>query len=1499
MSDERLRVLLIDDEKSLREPLEKFLEGNFGYWVDAVASGEEGLRQVQEAHGQYDVALIDEVLLEGPDGIETMQQIKALYPNVEVIIFTGWGPESKQRAIRAGAFRYLEKPVNNDELAMLIRTAAQQVRLRDIGRAILAEREPDQVLASIGRAACSLALADDAAIVLLDPATGKLRVYSNTYAAEQQWQKHFQDQNLSREIIRTGQVVQVPDTAQDERVNPQVAQTGIRSFVGLPIPGEGGNLGALYVYSQKPMRFEEWGTVAVLQTLAGQAGLAITNAQAFHQVRAHACYMEALVQAGQGLTKATHLEEQLALAWGFVREQLEVSTFFVGLFDREADVLTFPLAYDEGQPIEIPERILGGDPKEWGAAGYVVKTGQELYWPTQESSKAHCLSLGIKGIQIGKPCQSCFYLPLKAGNQVTGVVSIQSYSSYAFTPILLDACRALGSQLSEALENRRLFSELVETKEWREALIENAFDAVVAIDRNKRITVFNQRAEEMFGRTAEEMSGRTVARLHVDVSKAQEIFDIVDKEGAISGWKVELKHRDDTPIPALLSATLIRDSGGRPIGQAGFMRDLRKVNLLEERQQALMQVSQTITSTLELDTVLERVIQAAVAAFPAAQAGAIHLYDERSGDLCLRANTFGYSPSAAEALCFKAGEGIAGWVFQNRQPAVVDDAFQDPRYKWIEHPEVSAHRSMVCVPLEVRGQVIGALSLNTVDSAGVFHADDLGLLTTFADQAAIAIDNARRMHELEQMRRAAEAMARVFEPPQALQQIARSARQVLEADSSAIWSYDQVLDQFIPEELVAVGIPPDELERFRQEEPKPGRTADTVMQRGYIAVQDISQPEYEFLGQPTRRLLNRIGVRCFQGIALRVGEESLGVLYVNYKHTKTLGEEEEATLRTFASHAALALKNARLLTQMERTRRATEVIARVTVQEDLHHTLTTIAQHTRRVLSSDAVNIYEFDEDAGQFGEWTAEIVDARDPGSVRPADQLTRESVVWSILNLDGPDFYTLAEDRVSQHELLGGHFVTVEEIRAAIGLQLRAGGRRLGVMFVNFRSPHRFTFDEIATIQLFADQAAVAIWNARLFQAEQRRVEELSGLHTISQAIGSLTDIQEVYQRVNESMAMLIGAEMCAVLLYDEAEKTLVCQLPMYGVPEEIGKQYRIPVDEGEAAAIWMVDDHLILNDVGQSPLVAELGLGELVQEAGLRDTLLVKLTVGNRDIGIVQASNKLNGTVFTRDDARLLRIFANQAAAVIENAGLYEDLKKTRGLVEARTVLAWMGMDSSSSRHAINNHARTIREQIQLLHGDLKKVRMVKQRSRVADRLSMIERLATKILEKPITPPLSTEEGMDLVPVNALIGERARQLWQSDPYKRVTLRLDLCLADTATVWASPEWLRRAFDILVDNAVDAVADCEKKEVTIGTRMAGGGVEIFVSDTGPGIPQEIQARIGLRLIKPEDAKGLGMGLLIAQAIAQTYGGEIRVLSSSPSGATVAIWLPPRVIAPE
>jgi len=333
---------------------------------------------------------------------------------------------------------------------------------------------------------------------------------------------------------------------------------------------------------------------------------------------------------------------------------------------------------------------------------------------------------------------------------------------------------------------------------------------------------------------------------------------------------------------------------------------------------------------------------------------------------------------------------------------------------------------------------------------------------------------------------------------QVLQQIVKSAREVLGADSSAIWSFDAVRDMFIPEELVADGIPAELVKKFHQEESSLGRVAYRVMERGWVGVGDIANPQYDSLGTSTRELLGAIGVKSFQGITLQVDDKKLGVLYINYNHARTFTGEDRHLLETFANHAALALSKARLLEQVTRIRETARVVAELTALGDLPRTLDSIVQGTQEALQCDAVTLYTYDQDRNKV-DFPPAVSGVRDVAELIQPGMVTRDSIVWKMLKLDGPH---VAED-ASSDPLMRGSFVSQAGIKSSVGIPLTVGDRKVGVMFVNYHSRHRFTADELTNTELLANQAAVAIRNAQLYEETIRRATALEALYEAGRAV------------------------------------------------------------------------------------------------------------------------------------------------------------------------------------------------------------------------------------------------------------------------------------------------------------------------------------------------------------------------------------------------------------
>ena len=248
---------------------------------------------------------------------------------------------------------------------------------------------------------------------------------------------------------------------------------------------------------------------------------------------------------------------------------------------------------------------------------------------------------------------------------------------------------------------------------------------------------------------------------------------------------------------------------------------------LQERLQAsvaslrvLGEVSRQITSSRSLPVVLEQILQS-ITQVMRAQAGSVLLLDPATGELVFEVAT-GSEAQAVKAMRVPVEGSIAGLAVHSGRPVVIDDATADPRhFKKVDEQAGHVTRSLVAVPLVVNDQVLGVVeAINRLGSAdgtqpGVFSPDEVELFQAFADQAAIAIQNARLNEALEQ---------RARELHEALQQLEASYDATLRALTSALdlrdretAGHSERVTAYTLELARAVGIrDPAELSRIRR-----------------------------------------------------------------------------------------------------------------------------------------------------------------------------------------------------------------------------------------------------------------------------------------------------------------------------------------------------------------------------------------------------------------------------------------------------------------------------------------------------------------------------------------------------------------------------------------------------------------------------------------------------------------------------------------------------------
>ncbi len=303
--------------------------------------------------------------------------------------------------------------------------------------------------------------------------------------------------------------------------------------------------------------------------------------------------------------------------------------------------------------------------------------------------------------------------------------------------------------------------QVLRSSSWE--LLQNLPEVMLCVDLEGRIVECNQAAAEIGGYSCDELVGRPFIELvHPDDRETILATVAPALEGRQEVLEIRAAAKDGSFITLSLNSTPLRDRG-QTVGLVVIGHDITD---FKKAQQALEQgnldllflneVSQAVTSTLDLNEVLTK-LMARINDVLGMEAASIMLVDESSGELVF-ATAAGGGAEWVKGLRLQPGQGIAGWVAQEGQTLLVPDVREDPRF----YPEIDSlsgfvTRSVLCVPLKVKGRVVGVIeALNKAE--GTFTSHDRRLMEAMAPTAAIAIENARLYQALREAKEFSESI---------------------------------------------------------------------------------------------------------------------------------------------------------------------------------------------------------------------------------------------------------------------------------------------------------------------------------------------------------------------------------------------------------------------------------------------------------------------------------------------------------------------------------------------------------------------------------------------------------------------------------------------------------------------------------------------------------------------------------------------------------------------
>jgi signal transduction histidine kinase len=689
----------------------------------------------------------------------------------------------------------------------------------------------------------------------------------------------------------------------------------------------------------------------------------------------------------------------------------------------------------------------------------------------------------------------------------------------------------------------------------------------------------------------------------------------------------------------------------------------------------------------------------------------------------------------------------------------------------------------------------------------------------------------------------------------------------------------------------------------------------TVIERRLIHIEDLQTEVDEF--PEGSAIARERGHRTTLSVPLLKNGEAVGNIQVRRNEVRLFSDQQIGLLMTFADQAVIAIENARLFEAEQASKRELQesleyqtaisevlnVISRSPSQ--VQPVLDAIAGTAARLCSAEyafigkaidnKIHLAAASSMDSEHARWLQQHPVSIDRSSATGRTALERRAIHI-------PDI--LADPEFAHHD-----WQNVGRQRTILGVPLLHEGNLVGVIMLVRNMVRPFAQRQIELVTTFADQAVIAINNVRLFEEVQARTRELTEaleqqtatadvLKVISR---SALDLQGVLDALVESAVRLCNAYDALILQVFGGGLRLVAHHGEIPIAGPVG-QLTIPLERGSIGGRAVIDRRTIhvadiLTEADEYPESRKRA-----HQLGWRTGLAVPLVHAGEAIGIILIRR---GEVrpFTERQIELVNTFADQAVIAIENTRLFEEVQaRTREL--AKTVedleiasqhksqfVANMSHELRTPLAAILGYAELMQEGFYEPLGQKSLDALTRIRSNGKHLLGLINTVLdiAKIESGQFTLNMAEYAVESVVET---VRSATESLAQN---KKLALKTEV--AKSLPIGVGDE--QRLTQVLLNLVGNAIKFTDAGEVRVTAKAVNGHFNVSVADTGPGIPEEHQARIFEQFHQVDSSNtkakgGTGLGLAIAKQIVEMHGGRIWVESTLGKGSTFQMELPTR-----
>jgi GAF domain-containing protein/ActR/RegA family two-component response regulator len=1427
--------------------------------------------------------------------------------------------------------------------------------LLEINKKIGALAAPETLLTSIAEEAARLLEVDNAGFRLLDGDDLVVAGLFGTAAETMRRPRIRTGESLSGKVLSSGQALMCELEGSDLLPDHQAAgrRLGYTHYLGIPLLVGERPIGVLTFRGRRAFTAREQ---ELAETFAGQAAIAIDHSRLYRDASEQAERMRAVAELGRELVATLDEARVLELVATHARETLEMPDLAIWLRDSESDFMRFtvgkgqfsgPLT-DRARPLRMGE----------GVVGRALLERSPVWTPDVLADPRIHLSAESRHWIEEVGGRAILAVPL-VREHLQGALVAYRPAGERFEDREIEYLSVFANQVAAALENARLYEALDVRAARLRSLTRLAHIVSSSLDMDEVLQAIADAAAELIGvplasfwvadEAARSLTVRTVSdRLGLGlqyqelpfgesatgwVALHREPLEIPDvqRDPRFAGKEWAASHA----LPSLLAVPIIvQDSllgvltanGRGPIrlgpddrqildtfvAQAGVA--IRNAGLYGETRgrleesRALLEVAEILNSTLDSRRLLREVAIKIAQVCRVDRCSIQRWVDGRVVPLMSQ-----YADGRQDTVLWDRYRNLTSALVRNppfhrravetQRPVILNDVSVSDLTppEWVEAFNV---KSTMAVPLIRQDQVIGVMIVDYTERPTAFESWQVDLAMAIAGQLALSLTNAglytqvqERLRETTALVAVGRALSQPDSPQNVMRAVARAVGAAFAADTVGIYTYDAKRDALVP--LAGHHVPKDLLERFMTRPFALSRFPDLahVWRDGRAAWTGDAHADPRF--DPA----SLEGIPPYSALfaPATVRGEMVGAIFlVWWKTGREFSESEVRLVEGVAAQVGLGMENAELARQTEQKLQETETL--LSVSQALASTLDVDAlsrqflRHVVRGLGADTAGVWLLEDN----GEWLVPFAGYR-----VPPDRLA--AVRQMRIRLTGDAFFGEgARRRQSMVSTDAAHDRRIPEdmrrvvpARTQLFVPIVAQEQMIGgFVAVWWNEARELTEAEVRLMEAVASQAGVALQNARLFQDNQRRVQELSVLHELSRAVTGQLDQSGLLDTVYQQVARILEVRSLAVVLLDEEHNRLNVVLRVRdGQRCEDEEPHFYPRD-GAGLSGKVFDTGRPIRTTDYAADCARLGVRPLPAAVGLPYCLIVPMTAGDRVLGVL--SLRSPDHPFSEADERLLVNIAQLAALMLRSARLYEERMRAFGELAAaqdqlvRTEkLRALGEMASGVAHDFNNVLAAILGRAQLL---LERVQDVKLRRwlQVIERAAMDGARTVRGLQdftgiRRDQPAVA----VDLNQVVQQVLEATESTWRQDARRRgVEIEVVADLAEhLPSVAGDAAELREAFTNLVLNAVDAMP--KGGRLTVRSSTSDGQVAVEVIDTGTGIPEPIRQKIFDPFFTTKGPKGTGLGLSMAYGILARHGGRITVESEEGHGATFRLIFPP------